>query len=226
MLPIKLITVSREFGAGGSELACALGARLGWPVLDRDLVHLVAEQLRMDDQTIEHFCEQPPSLLARIAGVLVMPQPEMHSFPPSGDIPGHDGIAAASTQVIRDAATRAPIIIVGHGAQCIFEGRADALHVRVVAPIDSRIRRIASRMRVGAALAATLLRRADHDRQAYVQRYFHRDWHGELLYDVRVNTGRVTIDEAAELVARVVELRSGATDAHVTAAAQQDISVQ
>jgi cytidylate kinase len=202
---IKLITVSREFGAGGGEFAAQLGTMLGWPVLDQDLVHRVAERLRLDDHVVGHFDEHPPSLLARIATVLIMPQPDIYSFPPPGDTPNHDVIAAATTQVIKDAGDSVPLIVVGHGAQCIFGTRTDALHVRFVAPVATRIARVAERMRVDHAFAARLVQRADMDREAYVKRYFHGEWRNPLMYDVQVNTQRVSLPAAVKLVATLVE---------------------
>lgn len=217
MQACQLITVSREFGAGGSDLARELGDRLGWPVLDHDIIHRVAERLRMDDETVEHFDEHPPSLLARIANVLIIPQPDLFSFPPTTDVPSHDRIAGATTEVIRRAAEGPPMIIVGHGAQCILAGRPDVLHVRVIAPVGARIRRLAERLNVDPAFAANLLRKADGDRQAYVQRYFHADWHGEQLYDVRINTARVPVDEAAQMVVELVRLRHRGAEARESA---------
>jgi cytidylate kinase len=204
----KLVTVSREFGAGGSDLARALGDELGWPVLDQDLVHRVAEQLRFDDSTVARFDEHPPTLLQRIATVLIIPQPDLYSFPPTGELPSHDAIAAASTRVIEHAARTLPLIVVGHGAQCIFAGRPDAMHLRVVAPPPHRVRRIVARMHIDAAAANTMLSRADHDRQTYMQRHFHQDWYSPLLYDLQINTGRVSIDDAASMVAALVRRRA------------------
>jgi len=205
---IRLITVSREFGAGGSDLACELGARLKWPVLDRDIVHRVAERLRMDDGSVEPFDEHPPSLLARIATVLIVPLPGMYSFPTAAEVPTHDAIADATRRVIEDAAKSLPLIVVGHGAQCIFEDRIDELSVRLVAPFQVRVSRVAARQKISHPSAAELVRRADGDRQAYIQRYFHRDWRSELLYDLQINTGTMGISEAATMVTRLVEDRS------------------
>jgi cytidylate kinase len=206
---IRLITVSREFGAGGSDLAAVLGARLGWPVLDRDLIHRVAERLRLDDSTVEHLDEHPPSLMARIASVLIIPQPDHVSFAAPTDLASADRIAEASRAAITEAGASPPIIVVGHGAQCIFAGREDALHVRVVAPVNARLERVSQRLGVDAGNAAVLLRRADDDRRTYVQRYFHQDLRNELLYDMLINTGRVSIDEAATAIAEVVRNREG-----------------
>src|SRR5258708_816785 len=99
--PIRLITVSREFGAGGSELAREVGRLLDWPVLDHDIVHRVADRLRLDDGTVERFDEHPPSLLARIASVLIVLTPEMYSFAAPIDVPSHDAIAEAAAIVSR-----------------------------------------------------------------------------------------------------------------------------
>jgi cytidylate kinase len=204
---IRLITISREFGAGGSDLAAALGSRLGWPVLDHDIVHRVAEQLRIDDETVERLDEHWPSLLARIADVLIVPQPEMFTFTPTNDVTSHDAIADAARAAIEEAAAAPPLVVVGHGAQCILAGRPDALHVRVVAPHAARLRRVTQRLGIDQGFATTLIRQADHDRQTYVQRHFHRDWHSPLLYDLQVNSGRLSIDECAAFIADLVRSR-------------------
>ncbi|HEX5177792.1 MAG TPA: cytidylate kinase-like family protein [Gemmatimonadaceae bacterium] len=214
----RLITVSREFGAGGSELAAAVGAQLGWPVLDQELIHRVAERLRCAHTTVEHLDEHPPSLAARIAAVLIMPQSEMISFPPATDVVTADRIAEATRAAIVEAGKSPPLVVVGHGAQCIFAGRDDALHVRVVAPVEARVERVMQRFGIDAAGAMTMLRRADADRQAYVQRHFHQNWRSELLYDVLINTGRVSIADAATIVVEAAARceRAGAGDARLT----------
>ncbi|HEY2853893.1 MAG TPA: cytidylate kinase-like family protein [Gemmatimonadaceae bacterium] len=204
---VRVITISREFGAGGSELAALLGQRLGWPVLDADIVHRVAERLRLDDKTVAKFDEHPPNLLARIATVLVVPQPDIYSFPADAELPSHDTIAAATHAVIAELGSSPPLIVVGHGGQCIFCQRTDVLHVRVVAPLRDRLTRVMRRMNVDAAFGGMVMHRADKDRQAYVQRYFHRDWRGDQLYHLQINTGHITVEEAACMVERLVHGR-------------------
>ena len=82
------------------------------------------------------------------------------------------------------------------------------LSVRLVAPLHVRLSRVAARQRISHPVAAELVRRADEDRQAYVQRYFRRDVRSELLYDLQINTGTVGISEAATMVTRLVQNRS------------------
>jgi hypothetical protein len=204
---VRLITISREFGAGGSDLALDLHERLGWPVLDRDLTQRVAKRLCLDSHTVETLDEHPPSLLRRIASALAVPQPEYHSFPPLEDTASADVIAVTSRAVIEEMAESPPLIVVGHGAQCIFFGRRDALHVRVVAPIPTRLDRIITRLGAPANSARELLRRADEDRQFYVHRYYQRDVRDDMLYDIRMNTGGLKIPECGAMIVSVVQAR-------------------
>lgn len=209
--PIDLITISREFGSGGSEFAHALGARLGWPVLDRALVYQVAERLELDAAVIERLDEHPPTRLSRLAAALFVLPPEMPStYVAPHEQLGPDDVASAVQQVIADAVRTPPLVVVGHGAQCAFCDRPGTLHVRLVAPLDARVRRLAPRLACDQGRAVGEARRMDTERARYIQRYYRRDWNDPLLYDLQLNTGRVSIDDAATLVAGLVRGESAA----------------
>ena len=210
--PVRIVTVSREFGAGGGDFAARLGERLGWPVLDHEILHRVAERLRMDDDTVARFDEHPPGLLARIASVLVIPQPEVYEFPPVEGVPDHDTIARATAAAILAAAAAPPLVVVGHGSQCLLAGRPDTLHVFLHAPVAPRVARLAQRLRVNAVAAPQLMRHADRERGEYVRRYHHRDWRDPSLYDLQFGTGTIPVADAVAIVEQLVRGReAGAT---------------
>jgi len=206
--PVDLITVSREFGAGGSDFARELGLRLRWPVLDRDLVHNVADRLRLDPRHIEPLDEQTSSWLTRlVASALLMPPPELPTAVEVRATIGADTVAEATRAAILAAAQSPPLIVVGHGSQCLFADRPGALHVRLIAPLARRVDRICRRETCDPAAAASIARRMDDARRAYVRRHYHVDLRDPLLYDVQVSTGSMTVEEAADLVAAIVEGR-------------------
>lgn len=206
--PIDLITVSREYGAGGSDLARALGAHLQWPVLDRDLVHRVAERLRLEPHHVEAVDEQPPGLLTRlIASALLMTPPELPTEMQTDRL-HPDAVAAAARAAIQAAAHSPPLIVVGHATQCLFRDRPATLHIRLVAPLDIRLQRVCVRMPCNSARAVAETKRMDHARAAYVRRHYQTDWRDPLLYDVQFNTGRVSIEDAARAIARLVARRA------------------
>jgi len=206
---IELITVSRQFGAGGSELARKLGERLNWPVLDDEVTCRCAQRLNLETSTVARLREHSPTLLARLSAALLVAPPEAPGIDTT-HLLRIDAIAEAALESITEAAKSLPLIVVGFGTQCIFANRADALHVRLVAPMPDRVERLRERYGWDAANAATRARRVDEDRRRYVQRYFHRDLNDPLLYDVQFNTGRTTLDEAATLIEQLVRLEQGA----------------
>lgn len=198
--PIDLITVSREFGAGGSDFAVELGQRLGWPVLDQDIIHRVAERLNLEVATAERLDEHPPNWLARVTSALLIAPPELPTGLDTTQILRMDAVAETAQSVIVEAAKQPPLIVVGHSGQNVFATRPGTLHVRLVAPLDARIQRLTTRFGWDKDTARDRAHHVDADRESYAQRYYHREWRDPLLYHVIINTGKVAIAEAAALV--------------------------
>ena len=197
---IDLITLSREYGAGASALAARLGALLGWRVLDEDIPHLVADRIGLPDAAIEEADEHIPSMLENIGNALLIGSPDVLIDPEVARLPDPGRVALATRAVIVDAAQRPPLIVVGHGGQSLFRERPNTLHLRLVAPLESRIRRICARRECDPKTATVLARRLDADRARYVREHYGRDVHDPLLYHLQINTGTVSLDQAVRLV--------------------------
>ncbi|MFL5402638.1 MAG: AAA family ATPase [Gemmatimonadales bacterium] len=197
--PVQLITISREYGAGGSELGVLLGKELEWPVLDHELVRQLAARLSCEEGEVTAMDEHVPSFLERLAAAAVVTAPEsrMHSRPWKTD---PDCVAAAAREVLLEASRNLPLIIVGHGGNCLFRTRRDVLRVRVTAPFDVRVNRVAQRTGVPAPQAAADVRRRDGDRQHYLQRYYNSSVNDPCEYDIQINTGSVPLEMASRLV--------------------------
>jgi cytidylate kinase-like protein len=198
-MSIQLITISREFGAGGSELGVLLGRQLGWPVLDHELVRQLAARLSCDEGEVVAMDEHAPSFLERLAAMALVTAPEsrVHSTPWATD---PDCVAAAAREVLLEAAQTPPLIVVGHGGNCLFRNRTDVLRIRVAAPFDVRVRRVAQRTGASSQRATAEVRRKDGDRQQYLQRYYQSDVNDACEYDLQINTGTLSLDAAASLV--------------------------
>jgi len=201
--PVQLITLSREYGAGGSELGVLLGQVLGWPVIDHELVRQLAARLSCEEGEVVAMDEHAPSFLERLAAVATVTAPEsrVHSRPWTTD---PDCVAAAAREVLLEAAQNPPAIIVGHGGNCLLRGRPDVLRVRVVAPFELRVQRVARRTGASPQRAAADVRRRDADRQHYLQRYYQSEMNDPTGYDLQINTGTVSLEAAAQLVSHLV----------------------
>ena len=201
--PIQIITVSREYGAGGSELAALLGTRLGWRVLDHELIQQLARRLECETTEIAALSEHPPSFLDRLAssGLVTAPESAFHAGPWSTDA---DRLAALTREVLLEEAEQPPLIVVGHGANCLYRDRPDVLRVRVAAPPEVRIRRVMERTGAAPQQAAADVRHRDADRQHYLQRYYHTSVSDPCAYDLQINTGTVPLDTAAAMIVSLI----------------------
>ena len=213
MQPVDLITLSREYGAGASALAEKLGAHLGWRVLDTYIPHLVAERIGLDEAAIEEADEHVPSMLENIGNALLIGSPDVLIDPEVAQLPDPERVAIATRAVMVEAAERPPLIVVGHGGQSLFHDRPRTLHLRLVAPIKDRVRRICERRVCNPAAAIDLAHRLDADRARYIRQHYSRDVRDPMLYHLQINTGLVSLDEAMRLVIDLMQPAASAARA-------------
>ena len=206
---IRIITVSRESGAGGAYVATALGKRLGWPVVDKTLVEEVARRLQAPLPDVEGVDEYAGGLLRRLGKVFAQGGPEFVFAP---DQPDPDVVARVEQEVIRNVAESPPVIVVGRGAQCVLHQRPDTLHVRLVAPLETRAKRLAEALGLPLESARERARHVDQERDRYVRRHFRCERDNPHLYDVQLSTGGIPLDEAVEIVLGIMHRRRATAD--------------
>ena len=142
---MRAITISREYGSGGGEIAARLARRLGWQLIDHAIVEQTASELEVYVTEVEKHDEEyvdstRPGILNRIieqlapsgvggGGLLIRPSSSV------------EGRAYQETMgdIITAAATTGHVVIVGRGGQVLLADRRDVLHVRIVAPLEQRV---------------------------------------------------------------------------------------
>ncbi|MBK6305011.1 MAG: cytidylate kinase-like family protein [Gemmatimonadetes bacterium] len=205
---MPLITVSRMFGSGGSEVAAALSRRLQWALLDNAFIERVAVGLHITPAHVQAIEERRPSLAERIADAFAYSSQEMLSAPLGAPLPPtEERILEVTHRVIDEAVARGPVVLVGRGAQAWLASRHDAVHVLCVAPRDACITRVADREQLSPVQAARLVDETNRERQAYVRRHWRREWLDAAHYHVCVNTAWLGIAGAVDLVEAVVRAR-------------------
>ena len=199
-----LITLSREYGAGAGDLAQRLGAALGWPVLDAGIPLAVAQRLGIPEDSLDEWDEHAPNFLESVGNALLLGSPEILIDPEYARRPVAREVADATRAVLLELTATPPVIVVGHGAQVLLGDRPRTLHLRLVAPIEVRARRVMERRRCSGQEAIAICDSVDRDRVHYVQQFLHRDVRDPLLYAMQINTGIVSMDDAVRLVSALL----------------------
>jgi hypothetical protein len=181
--------------ARDSTSACSTRAfRWPWP-----------KRLRIPSDALESWDEHAPGFLESLGNALVLGSPSLLLDPAIATRPHARDVAAATRQVLIEAAATPPLIIVGHGAQVLFQERERSLHLRLAAPLSSRVERIRARRECDDVQAVAIANHVDGDRALYVKEFLGRDVRDPLLYDLQINTGRVAMADAVELIRILVE---------------------
>src|SRR5436305_9220706 len=123
-----VVTMSREYGAGASHLASLLGTELEWPVLDTEIPLEIARRLNIPEGSLEEWDEHAPRLLESIGNALLLGSPDVLIDPAYARRPAARDIAEATRAFLLERVQRPPLIIVGHGAQVLFENRPRTVH--------------------------------------------------------------------------------------------------
>lgn len=197
-----VITITRQYGAGGSEVARLTAERLGWTLVDNAFVDEVARRAGVPAEVVLATEERAPSLKERLMRALASASPEV--FVPSAAPAEADEerLVRVTERVIAEAAEAGRVVLVGRGAQFVLASAAPegALHACVVAPRGIRVETIMKRASLGAAEAEALMSRTDADRDRYVRRWYQRDRQDPANYHLVVNTGWLGYEGAAELI--------------------------
>jgi cytidylate kinase len=170
----RVLTLSRELGAGEKSFAPVLGARLGLPVYDRELLEQEAVRLGVTEAELEKVDEQPAGIFQR--------------FRP-GSL--YQRYFDALGTLMTDLAARGDVLLVGRGGSRFLRDHSRAFHVHVVAPAEERVRRVMQHRWVREALARQLIAQSDEQRRRFYEGYFGAQWSDPLEYHITVNTGRL-----------------------------------
>ena len=207
---MPLITISRQFGSGGSEIAERVAQALDWHLYDNAVVNEVAKRLGMQPAEVSAREERVPSLPERIASAMALGMPEV--MPTVADLPlqpNEDRISEMTKRVMEEAVLAGPAVLVGRGAQSLLASRADALHVFCYAPPEALASYAVSNLGVAREDAARVVAENNHQREQYVKRHWKRDWRDFANYHLCVNTAWLGIDGAAELIVHLARERFG-----------------
>ena len=193
----NVITIEREYGAGGSVVADQLARHFGWKLLDQEITSRIAAEAQVDCSVVQSCDECVDHPLRRLAKVFwrgsyerMLPMQDERVF-------DADYMVELATKIIGEAGEKGRCVIVGRGAPYILRERRDTFHVFLYAPRDFKIQRLLRRMSEKEAIE--MVDTIDRERAEFIKRYFNKDWPCRSLYNVMINT-RFGLDLAVETI--------------------------
>ena len=212
---MAVITISRQYGSGGDQVAARVCEMLQYAYFDKKLLTRVANEVGLsegeavdlseDDYRVRGFMDRlfgrSKSLGSQVRGWR-----EDASGVRIAEVRGMDiDQAAALVRAAIEAAYReGNLLIVGRGGQVVLQNKPGALHVRIEAPYDVRVRRVAEEERIVPSAAQDEITDRDRAAAGYLKRFHDVDWADPSLYHLIVNTGKWDLEAAAKIIANAV----------------------
>ena len=199
----RVLTISREYGSAGIFTARMIANKLGWKLLDSELIDTIVERARVDPKVAERFDERVDPWLHRISrqalwhgafeGVAELDETAVFD--------AHT-MAILTRRIIHEAAEIGGCVVVGRGAQCLLAGRPDTFHVFVYAPRALRLENLRKRLAHVEDLERAM-DTVDRRREDYIRLNYNRDMYDHHLYDLMVNT-RIGVEAAVDVMLRAM----------------------
>lgn len=192
-----VITISREYGAGGGELGRALAKDLDIDFFAQELVHEVAKRTEVRKQVVEALDERTRTRVQLWVDQLL----QLRTFAADDYIQGVSETVVAIARHSRG-------VIVGRGAHLLLD-KSRTLRVRCVAPLEERIEYVVVRERMSPEEARAKVARVDREREDFFRNYFNTDIASPLSFDIVINTGAIRREEARCVISELYRKRFG-----------------
>jgi cytidylate kinase len=187
MSMIRVITIEREYGSGGGEIAKRVAARLGWKLWDHLLTNEIARLMDCDCRVVEEREEKRDPLYYRLFKAFMRGSHEGSLNAPRLKMADTDCIREIAERVVMSAAESGECVIVGRGSAYYLQNRGDAYHVFIYAPFSAKVQRLL----VGGkseSEAVHLAETVDRDRADFIKQYFGVEWPDRHRFHLMINS--------------------------------------
>ena len=183
---MAIVTISRQTGSLGDEIAKAVAEKLGYKYIEKSQISRVLSGLGFSVADIDKYDEKKPSIWQSLTM-----QKEL--------------LTCLFRAAVYELASRDNAVIVGRGGQVILKNVPGVLHVRVIAPKATRASRLMAQEECEEKTAERMIRQNDRDSSGYLSTYFGTNWDDSGLYDLVINTRTMALEESVELIAYAVD---------------------
>jgi cytidylate kinase len=184
---INIITIEREYGCGGGDIAKLVANRLGWKLWDQRLTEEIAKLAHCPKAVVEEREERNDPLYYRLFKSFLRGSYEGSINAPKLNLVDSETILRITRRVVEHAAETGNCVIVGRGSQQFLKTRPDTLRIFLYAPREDKVRRLLSRGK-SEKKAEELIDSVDQERSDFIQKYFNVDWPDRPIYHTMLNT--------------------------------------
>ncbi len=198
----RIITISREFGAGGHTLGKKVAEALGIPFYDQEIIDRAVADTGFSPEFVKEAGEYASTTHSFLFNLILS---HSVSTVPGGELSNYDKIYIAQARIIQELAEKSPCVIVGRCADYILRERDDCLNIFVHATDEYRKQRILEQYgEIEGKSISERLEEKDKKRILYYRHYTDRDWGDVKNYHLTINTAVIPVNKAVQWIVDAV----------------------
>lgn len=194
----KIITISRQFGSGGREIAEKLSEKLGIKFYDKELISMAAKESGVHPEVFESVDEKATNSL--LYSLSMGMYSFGNNFSPLDGMPINDKLYLLQHKIIKQVADEGPCVIVGRCADYVLRDRKDVVKVFIYADMDFRIKRAVETKDIKESKAEQVILKTDKSRANYYNFYSGKKWGLTESYDLCINRSTLTADQTVNVI--------------------------
>ena len=191
-----IVTIGREHGSGGHEIARALAKELGYTCFDKEIVDTAAENSNFSKEILHSYDEK------RVSPYIV---PVPHYLGLNESFRLNMQVASAQFDAIRSLAEQGDCIFVGRCADYVLRKQPDLVRVFIMADEQFRIQTMMARQGLSEEQAKKLIRQVDKDRASYYKYYTDQIWGERENFDLILNSAKIGVDGCVTLIKSYID---------------------
>lgn len=198
---MAVITISRQFGAGGRTLGQKLAGKLGYTFADNNVIQMLAREANVSEHWVESFEKEAGSKFSRVISGMVSKRWLDRILADEYGYLDEDIYLDYLVLIIAKIADEGNVVILGRGSQYILDDHPEACHILLIDSLENRVRFMMKHYNLSDKNAARIVNREDKRRINLYRRLGKADYDDPSLYHLVLNMGRFKLEQAVELVA-------------------------
>ncbi len=203
---MAVITLSRQFGAGGKTLGRMVADELGYTFADNDIIQMVAEAANVSPQFVESVEQEAGSTLSRVLNSMVSKGLVERVLKDERGYIDEQLYIDYLVVIIAQVAEEGNVVILGRGSQYILHDHPDAYHVLLIDELENRIRFMVDNYALPYSKAARVVAHEDRRRMSLYRKIGKSDYDKPGHYHMVLNMGRMNLEQARKMICRLIEV--------------------
>jgi len=196
---MAVITISKEFGTESDKVASQAAQRLGYEYIGDHLIAEIAKELHVSESEAEMFRKTSQSRILRFVDRYTCSLVQKVVDREHGCLDDKN-YYETTKKLVQNVYESGNAIILGWGGQCLLRGKPNTLHVRLIKDEETKIKEVMQNRNLEHKAAKAFIEREEGDLKAYIEHYFNEDWNAAHLYDLIIDMGKTSVENAVDLI--------------------------